>query len=219
MEKIHERKSETDTGPHRPQELSHLHDNEGTKRTTSTMDARTKSIQLEKIEYRPGTEGGKPDALTRREGDLPTAGDKRLTRNVGILLPKERYWDIPETEEIKLEVLETTEFQDKDKGEIKKASDVDNEIQDIKRNLDEGRKEMKGIALGLCQWKDGLLWYQGKIWIPKKEGIRTSLIAKHHEPPQAGHGGTAKTTELSSRRYYWPKIREDSKRFIKNCDT
>jgi len=47
MEKIHQRKSETDTGPHRPQELSHLHDNEGTKRTRSRMDARTKSIQLQ----------------------------------------------------------------------------------------------------------------------------------------------------------------------------
>jgi len=47
MEKIHQRKSETDTGPHSPQELSHLHDNEGTKRTTSTMDARTKSIKLQ----------------------------------------------------------------------------------------------------------------------------------------------------------------------------
>jgi len=78
---------------------------------------------------------------------------------------------------------------------------------------------MKGIALGLCQWKDDLLWYQGKIWIPKDEGIRTTLITKHHEPPQAGHGGTAKTTELISKQYYWPKIREDIKRFIKNCDT
>jgi len=96
-----------------------------------------------KIEYRPGKEEGKPDALTRREGDLPTAGDKRLTRNVGILLPKERYWNIPETEEIKLDVLEATEFQDKDEGEIQKASKVDDEIQEIKRHLDEGRKEMK----------------------------------------------------------------------------
>jgi len=85
-----------------------------------------------KNEYRPGKEGGKLDAITRREGDLSTAGGKRLTRNVGILLPKERYWDIPETEEIKLDVLETTEFQDKDEGEIQKASNVDNEIQDIK---------------------------------------------------------------------------------------
>jgi len=96
---------------------------------------------------------------------------------VGILLPKERYWDIPETEEIKLDVLETTESQDKSEQEIQKASNVDDEIQDIKRNLDEGRKEMKGIALGLCQWKDGLLWYQGKRWIPNDEGIRTTRIA------------------------------------------
>jgi len=138
---------------------------------------------------------------------------------VGILLPKERYWDIPETEEIKLDILETTEFCDKDEGEIPRASKDNNEIQDIKRNLDEGRKEMKGIALGVCQWKDGLLWYQGKIWIPNDEAIRTTLITKYHEPPQAGHGGTAKTTELISRRYYWSKIREDIKRFIKNCDT
>jgi len=32
-----------------------------------------------KIEYRSGKEGGKPDALPRRERDLHTAGDKRLT--------------------------------------------------------------------------------------------------------------------------------------------
>ena len=79
---------------------------------------------------------------------------------------------------------------------------------------------MKGIALGLCQWKDDLLWYQGRIWIPNDEGIRTTLIAKHHDPsPQAGHGRTAKTRELISRENYWPKIREDMKQFIKNCDT
>jgi len=53
-----------------------------------------------KIEYLPGKEGGKPDALTRKEGDLLTAGDPRLTRNVGILLPRNQYWDIPESEDI-----------------------------------------------------------------------------------------------------------------------
>ena len=115
--------------------------------------------------------------------------------------------------------MEKTGFQDKDDGEIQKASNVDKEIQGIKRNLDKGRKEMKGIALAVCQWKDDLLWYQGKIWVANEEGIRINLIAEHHEPPHAGHGVTAKTTEPISRRYYWPKIREDSKRFIKKCDT
>jgi len=45
--------------------------------------------------------------------------------------------------------------------------------------------------MGLCQWKDDLLWSQGKIWIPNDERIRTTLIAKHHDSPQAGHGGTS----------------------------
>jgi len=48
--------------------------------------------------------------------------------------------------------------------------------------------------------------------------IRTTLIAKHHDPSQAGHGGTAKTTKLISQQYYWPKIREDIKAFVKDCD-
>jgi len=78
---------------------------------------------------------------------------------------------------------------------------------------------MQGIALGLCQWKDNLLWYQGRIQIPKDAGVRTTIITKHHLLPQAGHGGTAKTTERISRGYYWPKIRQDIKQFMKNCDT
>jgi hypothetical protein len=32
-----------------------------------------------KITYRPGKLGGKPDALTRRSGDLPQEGDERLS--------------------------------------------------------------------------------------------------------------------------------------------
>src|ERR1700712_913233 len=133
-----------------------------------------------KIIYRPGKEGGKPDALTRRAGDLPTAGDKRLTRNVGTLLPR-KYWDIPKDEDVKIEALELAEFQDRDEGRIQEASKKDTEIQAIKKNLDAKEKEMKGIALGLCQLKDDLLWYQGKIWIPNDEEIRTTLIAKHHD--------------------------------------
>jgi len=78
---------------------------------------------------------------------------------------------------------------------------------------------MKGIALGLCHWKNHLLWYQVRIWIPNNDEIRTCLMAKHHNPPQAGHDGAAKTTELISQRYYWPKIREDIKQFIKSCNT
>jgi len=77
---------------------------------------------------------------------------------------------------------------------------------------------MKGIALGLCQWKDEYLWHQGKIWIPNNEGIRTNLMRRHQDIPQAGHGGKAKTTELLQRKYNWPRMRETIKQYVKNCD-
>ena|ERR1700712_5601297 len=68
-----------------------------------------------KIIYRPWKEGGKPDALTSRAGDLPTAGDKSLTRNMTILLPPEN-WGTLEVKEIKVEPMELVEFQETDEG-------------------------------------------------------------------------------------------------------
>ena len=153
-----------------------------------------------KIEFRPGKEGGKPDALTRRKADMPQEGDERLTQKERILLPKEKYFDT------RIQEMETITFGTDNEREISNESAKDKEIQMIKGQLDKGNKQMKGVALGLCQWKDGYLWHQGKIWIPNSEGIRTNLIRRHHDILQAGHGGTAKTTDLVQSKYYWPKM-------------
>ena len=77
---------------------------------------------------------------------------------------------------------------------------------------------MKGIALGLYREEKGYLWYDNKITIPDEEELRTETIRRNHDTPQAGHGGTAKNLELISRSYYWPKIREDIKQYVKNCE-
>ena len=140
-----------------------------------------------RIIYRPGKEGRKLDTLTRRPGDIPTTEEKKLQKRLGILLPKETCWDIPEEKEVEIEEMKLAEFQDKDEGRIRQAYDKDDEIQAIRSNLDKGVKEMKGIALGLCEWKDEHLWYQGKIWIPNDVALRTSLIYKNHNDPLAGH--------------------------------
>ena len=205
MEKIHKRKPQTDTGPHRPQELSHLHDNEGTKRTTSTMDARIKSIKLQN--RIPTRKGGRKTRRPHKKRRRPTHSGRQETHSKrGNLTTKGSILGHPRDRRNKARHIGNNRIPRQGDGEIEKGSKNDNEIPDIKRNLDEGKTEMKGTALGLCQWKDDLLWYQGKIWIPNDEGIRTALIAKHHDPPQAGHEGTAKTTKLMNRRYYWPKI-------------
>ena len=143
-----------------------------------------------KIVYRPEKEGGKPDALTRRPGYLPTEEDERNTQMEQILLP-EHYF-----EKIKIEAIELTEFHDKNGDMIRNAYGKDPQILDIKNALDKRIKKINGVALGLCKWKNEHLWYEGKIWVPEDEGLRTTIISRCHDNPLAGHGGTAKTTEL-----------------------
>jgi len=96
-----------------------------------------------RIRYRRGKEVIKSDRLTREAGDLPTSGDNRLTRNLENLLPKEGYWNSPDTLVIKLKVSESIELQDKAKPEILRASKVDNEFQVFKRHLDKGGKRQE----------------------------------------------------------------------------
>ena len=109
-------------------------------------------------------------------------------------------------EDTKIEVIELSSWHNKNKDQIKQTYQKDTQIQKIKEALEKEEKEMKGVALGLWHWKDEHLWYEGKIWIPEDEGLRTTFISQCHYHLLAGHGGTAKTTELVSRHYYWPKM-------------
>jgi len=127
---------------------------------------------------------------------MPQEGDERLTQKERILLPKEKYYDTS-IQEMEIIRLEETSYE-----ELRNETAQNEEIQTIRKALERGDNEMKGVTLGLWQWKEEYLWHQGNIWLPNKEGIRTNLIRQHHDIPQAGNGGTAKTTELLPRKYY-----------------
>jgi len=165
-----------------------------------------------KSEFRPAKEGGTPDVLTRRKADMHQEEDERLTEKERIILANDKYFTADKE-------METKRFEEINDKELQHESGRNEEIQKIRKALHEGSQEIKGIALGLCQWKDGYLWHQGKIWVPNNEGMRVDLIRQHHDIPQAGHGGIAKTTELLQRTYYWPHMRDTIKQYVKNCDT
>jgi len=143
---------------------------------------------------------------------MPQEGDERLTQKQRIPLPKEKYFDT------RIHDMETRRFEEKRDEELRNESARDIEIDTIRKALDKGDKEMKNVVLGLCHWKDEYLWYQGKIWVPNNEGIRTNLIRRHHDIPQAGNRVTANTTELLQRKDYSPHMGDMTKQFVKNCD-
>ncbi|SJL11310.1 uncharacterized protein ARMOST_14713 [Armillaria ostoyae] len=82
----------------------------------------------------------------------------------------------------------------------------------------------KGIATSLehergITEKDGILYYDNRIYVPRHSSLRGEIIAQSHDHITAGHPGIAKTRELVQREYWWPKIQKDVEAYVKGCET
>jgi len=53
------------------------------------------------------------------------------------------------------------------------------------------------------QFQDGLLYYQGLLYVPEGP-CRLRVFQSQHDSPSAGHFGYNKTMELISRNFWWP---------------
>jgi hypothetical protein len=165
------------------------------------------------IMYRPGKLVGKPDILSRESGDSPWEGEMKHRQNRGrILLPSQTFW-IHSAKVMELQV--DRELLEEIRG--KTAEDL--EMQEVILKLRKGECRDNRVALGLCEEKDGLLTYEGLIWIPNDDQLRLKLLHDHHDALVAGHPGRARTLELLSRNYYWPQQCQYVNRYVDHCDT
>lgn len=161
------------------------------------------------INYRPGKAGGKPDALTRRSGDLPLEeGDEReLHRQQIVLKPRNLRLSATNSNTTTIEELWT------------KAYETDSFPNEIIELLRKGIRTSRKISLGECEEERNRLRYRGKLFVPNYQPLRLRIIQISHDLPAAGHPGRAKTFELIQRQYYWPTMRKDIDRYVGNCHT
>ena len=54
-------------------------------------------------------------------------------------------------------------------------------------------------------------------WVPEDYGLRTRLLALHHDLPTAGHFGAAKTLAALRQRWEWPKLATDVDEYVRSC--
>ena len=185
-----------------------------------------------RITYRPGKAGGKPDALTRRSGDLPKEGDSRLTYQSQTILKTKNLESgvLPtlriDAGEILEEETEEAEPGIEDQGEEnpvprnqgwgnlwQEAYEQDKVPARILLALKNKEKRSSLLSLGLCQEKEGKLLYQGRLYVPDYSELQLRIIQEAYDAPAAGHLGRSKTLEQVSRNYYWASKRKDIDRF------
>jgi hypothetical protein len=109
--------------------------------------------------YRPGKLAGKPDILSRELGDSPYEGEMKYQQNRGcILLPAEMF-EISTAEIMKLQI-------DRELlNEIKDKTARDWVMQDIITKFQNGKQKDNRVTWGLCHERDGLLIYEGLLWV------------------------------------------------------
>ena len=66
--------------------------------------------------------------------------------------------------------------------------------------------------------RGGFVYYKERLVVPAVETLRTKLLREAHDAPISGHVGVAKTSELLQRRFYWPKMGDDVKKYIASCE-
>src|SRR5579871_549532 len=195
-----------------------------------------------RLSYRPGKLATRPDALSRREQDVPEGqeDDRLQHRNKQLLKPaiEVRTTDASSDGSSNIDTPDiadepnndtagdqNTPFMDPDLQALwTTAMEQDENFEKIRKAVVDGLrkfpKELKlQVSIAECDI-DPLrrLRYRERIWIPAYEPLRTELIQQTHDSMLTGHPGRDATLATLSRRFFWPGISQDVRKFCNNCD-
>lgn len=63
----------------------------------------------------------------------------------------------------------------------------------------------------------GLIRYQGKVWIAQNSALQTKLISALHSTPVGGHSGISATYHRLKQLFWWKGMKLDVENFVKQC--
>ena len=181
------------------------------------------------IEYRPGTQNQAADALSRREQDLPVGQeDERFqAREMRLLDPKKVVKPISCRRAYIMAAPARTEGQDE-------ATALEDQWQQAKANdgiyleaveaIQQSRRTFPAhlhlrVSIADCTVVDGGLLYRERLWVPNNEPLRTKILQSTHDSELTGHPGKEGMSAILRRKYFWPGMHDDVKRFVRNCDS
>lgn len=144
------------------------------------------------IHFRPGAQGGKPDALSRRPDYV---AENKVTQPTPFLRPEQ---------------IDTTEMEI---GTVGLGDD------DLKQAIQEAQESDLAMEKGDMERVDGLWLKGGRVYIPANQEIKLRILKAHHDGRTAGHLGQDKTLDLIAREYTWPGIRKFVNEYVRTCDT
>ena len=89
---------------------------------------------------------------------------------------------------------------------IRKASQREAEVLEGLKALK--TNGLRRLANGLADWEeeDGLVYHQGRLYVPPEDNLRAEILRQCHDHPTAGHPGLHGTLNLVSTHFWWPTL-------------
>jgi hypothetical protein len=95
---------------------------------------------------------------------------------------------------------------------IKTMQRYDSEVERIKRYLKKGKPSEFHLD------KDGILFFQRRLFVPKFKDEREHVMKEAHDTPLSIHPGSTKMYRDICQRYWWPDMKRDIARYVSECD-
>ena len=92
-------------------------------------------------------------------------------------------------------------------------------IKEIRRNNTREKEVIQALKKedGLTQEEDGVVYIEGRIYVPNSKKIREEILEENHNSVDVGYPGQQRMLELIKRNYWWPEIKEDVKKYVQGC--
>ena len=181
------------------------------------------------ISYIPGKMNERADALSRREQDMPHGQDDRTDyRTMQLLRPgmfknKNTLSVAPvrtQTERTVRSPSESTEDLQALWNEAMTHDETYEAARDaIRKEKATFPRELNlKVSLSECSLdSQERLLFRGRKWVPDFNALRTKMTQRTHDDKICGHPGRDNTSQVLSRNYFWPRMSEDVRRFVRNC--
>jgi len=143
---------------------------------------------------------GKVDSLSRRlDWEVGVERDNEDQK-----LVKPEWLEVRKTEIVEV-IVDGVDLLE----EVRKSKVKDNEVVKVV-------EEMKRAGVKMLrneEWRevDGVMYKEGKVYVPKDDKLRVKFIRLHHDMPVEGHGGQWKMVELVTQNFWWPGITKEVK--------
>ena len=143
------------------------------------------------LKHIPESRMGKADSLSRRPDW--EVGVEKDNKNETLVKPK--WLEARRMEKVKV-IIKGVDLLEK----VRESKVKDNEVVKVVEEMK--RAEVKMLRDEEWREVDGVIYKEGKVYVPKDDKLRAEIIRLHHDMPVEEYGGQWKMVELVTQNFW-----------------